>query len=140
MKTVALLCCSILLYSSAHANEKKKLNELKPEARKVFVKFLHEARKTFFKHTIVVAETYRTQARQNELYKKGRTKTNVKVSMHTKRLAADIYFIRRGKISKYDDAPYLQLGEIGESFGLIWGGRWKVPWDPGHYELKEVIR
>lgn len=127
-----------MLYSSAHANEKKRLNELKPEARKVFVKFLREARRTFPKRTMVVAETYRTQKRQNELYRKGRVTTSVRVSQHTKRLAADIYFVRESKILKYEEAPYLKLGELGELFGLIWGGRWKVPFDPGHYELREV--
>ena len=27
------------------------------------------------------------------------------------------------------------IGEIGESLGLRWGGRWKKPHDPGHLEF-----
>jgi hypothetical protein len=26
------------------------------------------------------------------------------------------------------------LGQIGEGLGLRWGGRWKQPHDPGHFE------
>lgn len=29
-----------------------------------------------------------------------------------------------------------RIGEIGESLGLTWGGRWKSPHDPGHFEWK----
>lgn len=117
--------------------EKEKINGLLPEAKSVFRSFIDEARKQFPKYVIVVAETYRTQARQDELFKKGNSMTTVKVSKHTKRIAADIYFIKNGKISAYHEAPYLELGELGESFGLRWGGRWQMPFDPGHFELKK---
>lgn len=33
-----------------------------------------------------------------------------------------------------DDALYLKVGEIGESLGLRWGGRWTHPHDPSHFE------
>lgn len=33
------------------------------------------------------------------------------------------------------DPRWLVLGEIGEKLGLRWGGRWKRPHDPGHFEL-----
>lgn len=34
-----------------------------------------------------------------------------------------------------DDEAYLRLGQIGEGLGLVWGGRWKHPHDPAHYQL-----
>ncbi len=117
-------------------DEQTKINQLSPEAKETFSKFLKSAREQFPKHTIVVAETYRAQSRQDKLFKEGKNKTTVRVSKHTKRLAADIYFIKNGKISAYHQAPYLELGELGESFGLRWGGRWKMPFDPGHYEVQ----
>ncbi len=116
-------------------SEGEKLGQLTSRAQKVFTEFLRQARVQFPEHRIVVAETYRTQAKQNELFKKGKHITTVKVSMHTKRLAADIYFMRDGKILAYEKAPYPRLGKLGESLGLRWGGRWKVPFDPGHYEF-----
>lgn len=34
-----------------------------------------------------------------------------------------------------DDDAYLRLGLLGEKLGLVWGGRWKNPHDPCHYEV-----
>jgi D-alanyl-D-alanine carboxypeptidase len=34
-----------------------------------------------------------------------------------------------------DDEAYERLGLLGEQLGLVWGGRWKTPHDPCHYEL-----
>jgi hypothetical protein len=34
-----------------------------------------------------------------------------------------------------EDVIWLKIGHIGESLGLRWGGRWKKPHDPGHFEL-----
>ena len=33
------------------------------------------------------------------------------------------------------DPAFAIIGEIGESLGLRWGGRWRDPVDPGHLEL-----
>ena len=33
------------------------------------------------------------------------------------------------------DPSWLKIGLIGESLGLKWGGRWKQPHDPGHFEM-----
>lgn len=33
-----------------------------------------------------------------------------------------------------DDEAYLRVGQLGEARGLVWGGRWKQPHDPCHYE------
>jgi hypothetical protein len=32
---------------------------------------------------------------------------------------------------------YEEAGKIGESVGLVWGGRWKIP-DYPHFQLKEA--
>lgn len=32
-------------------------------------------------------------------------------------------------------AEWTVIGEEAEKLGLVWGGRWKVPFDPGHVEL-----
>lgn len=34
-----------------------------------------------------------------------------------------------------NDDVWMKLGLIGEKLGLRWGGRWKRPYDPGHFEL-----
>lgn len=141
LKQLLIAAMFILPLTVEALDEQTKINQLSPEAKETFTKFLEKAREQFPKHTIIVAETYRTQSRQNKLFKKGSSMTKVKVSKHTKRVAADIYFIKNGKISAYHEAPYLELGELGESFGLRWGGRWgqngrSGPFDPGHYEVQ----
>lgn len=42
----------------------------------------------------------------------------------------------RNHLHEKDVAAYTRLGEIGESLGLTWGGRWKKPVDFSHYELR----
>jgi hypothetical protein len=38
------------------------------------------------------------------------------------------------------DPRYTTLGQYWESLGGVWGGRWKDPFDPYHFEWsKEMI-
>jgi peptidoglycan L-alanyl-D-glutamate endopeptidase CwlK len=95
--------------------------------------------------------TRRTQPEQEELYSRGRTKPGRKVtwtmkSKHIEGLAFDIAICKDGvpvwdgKVDvDLDGVPdYLEAGIIGESLGLVWGGRWKSP-DYPHFELKEEV-
>jgi peptidoglycan L-alanyl-D-glutamate endopeptidase CwlK len=93
--------------------------------------------------------TRRTQAEQEELYARGRTKPGPKVtwtlkSMHIDGLAFDIAVCKDGiptwdiKVDVDEDGvgDYLEAGQIGESIGLEWGGRWSKP-DYPHFQLKK---
>lgn len=95
----------------------------------------------------IVTCTYRSQADQDALYAKGRTVPGKKVtwtrnSKHTGRTAFDIAILVNGKIiwnpeldADGDGVPeYTEAGEIGESVGLTWGGRWESP-DAPHFQL-----
>ena len=134
-----LMICTLMLLKNAEAvkitEEQKKLNGLEPITRTKIEILLHLARERWPEHKIVLAETYRTQERQDKLFAKGPTTTMVKISMHTKHRAADIYFVNTKRILRYEEAPYLLLGEMAEGLGLRWGGRWRVPFDPNHFEL-----
>ena len=73
--------------------------------------------------------------------------TNTQFSKHTLGKAIDMVpILSTGIIPwKIKDAStaalWLSIGEIGESCGLIWGGRWEpkglwgIGWDPAHYEV-----
>lgn len=37
------------------------------------------------------------------------------------------------------DAAWRVIGEVAEALGLVWGGRWQQPHDPGHVELPRVV-
>ena len=94
----------------------------------------------------IITCTYRSQAEQNELYKQGRSKPGLKVtwttnSRHTDRDAFDIAIVKDGNpvwdvkvnVNINEIPDYLEAGQIGESIGLVWGGRWGKP-DYPHYQ------
>lgn len=97
--------------------------------------------------------TRRSQAEQEELYARGRTAPGKIVtwthrSKHINGLAFDIAVCKDGvpdwdiKVDVDDDGipDYTEAGQIGESIGLEWGGRWRSP-DFPHFQLsikKEV--
>lgn len=89
---------------------------------------------------MALLEGYRSPERQDMLAGKGPSVTNARAfqSKHQYGLAADVAFMRDGKlvISERDPwaaAGYKALGEEAESLGLTWGGRWAMR-DLGHVE------
>lgn len=76
---------------------------------------------------LVVFETYRSQARQQQLYSEGASKLKV-VGVHHYGLAADIVFLRGGEPSWKGDFNF--LGQLARAHNLIWGGNWGYPQKP----------
>lgn len=81
---------------------------------------------------VIITSTYRDAESQNALYAQGRTTAGKKVtnakagqSFHNWRVAFDFCPIVNGKAQWSDDALFTKCGEIGESVGLEWAGRWK---------------
>jgi len=100
---------------------------------------------------VEVFETFRSRERSNELYKKGLCKASPSgYSYHNYSLACDIVFKKKYvqfRQEEWDwtwsvDRKYWnELGEIGESFGLEWGGRWKGKNnDCPHFQLSYGIK
>lgn len=82
---------------------------------------------------ILITSTYRDAESQAALYAQGRTKPGKKVtnakagqSFHNYKVAFDFVPIRHGKAQWNDLALFQQCGEIAESCGLEWAGRWKA--------------
>ena len=84
---------------------------------------------------------YRTFAHQDQLYAQGRTEPGPRVtgarggqSWHNYGLGADVVFSTpQGQPSWPEDGNWTRYGEIAESQGLTWGGRWRSP-DRPHVE------
>lgn len=85
---------------------------------------------------VIVTSCYRDHESQAMLYAQGRTTpgkivTNARPgeSWHNHRCAFDIVPIRNGKpvwgTAGADLELWMRVGEIGESVGLEWAGRWK---------------
>lgn len=91
---------------------------------------------------MALIEGYRSPERQNMLAGMGGNVTNAAAfqSYHQYGLAGDCAFVRNGKLVISEKDPwameaYRRYGEVAESVGLTWGGRWKLM-DFGHTEYR----
>ena len=86
---------------------------------------------------LVVVCTRRTPEQQADCIARG-----VSRILQSKHLTGDaIDVATRELMAKKNWGPgapeWTRIGEIGESLGLVWGGRWKNP-DWGHFEYMEA--
>jgi len=93
-------------------------------------------------YEMALLEGYRSPARQDALAASGSNVTNARAfqSWHQYGLAGDCAFLRDGKLVISEKDPwamrgYQVYGQVAESLGLTWGGRWKMM-DFGHTELR----
>ncbi|MFL6675070.1 MAG: M15 family metallopeptidase [Massilia sp.] len=93
-------------------------------------------------YEMALLEGYRSPARQDLLAKMGSQVTNARAfqSWHQYGLAADCAFWRDGRLVISEKDPwamrgYQLYGQVAESLGLTWGGRWTMM-DFGHTELR----
>jgi peptidoglycan L-alanyl-D-glutamate endopeptidase CwlK len=107
----------------------RKLEDLHPRVKTMCERFIYSCAK----HNIdvLITSTYRDAASQNALYAQGRTLPGKKVtnasagkSFHNWRVAFDFVPIVAGKAMWSDTALFTKCGEIAESVGLEWAGRW----------------
>jgi peptidoglycan LD-endopeptidase CwlK len=94
-------------------------------------------------YEMAILEGYRSPERQDMLSKLGSQITSAKAfqSYHQYGLAADCAFLRDGKLVISEKDPwamkgYALYGEVAESLGLTWGGRWRMM-DFGHIEWRK---
>jgi len=85
---------------------------------------------------LAIVETFRTRAKQNEYRSMGRiyTRSNGGKSKHQYGLAIDVVPIVDSVATWHDPVIWKKVGTAGERLGLRWGGRWRHPYDPGHFE------
>jgi hypothetical protein len=85
---------------------------------------------------LAVVESYRTHAKQNEYKGMGKKYTNSGAgrSKHQYGLAVDVVPMVNA-VAVWDNKElWKKVGVEGEKLGLRWGGRWRSPYDPGHFE------
>ncbi|MEJ8857266.1 M15 family metallopeptidase [Variovorax robiniae] len=95
-------------------------------------------------YDLALLEGYRSPERQAKLAALGEHVTRAKAnqSYHQYGLAADNAFYRNGKLVITEKDPwamegYRLYGEVAESLGLVWGGRWSFK-DYGHVEYRKL--
>ncbi len=91
---------------------------------------------------VLITSTYRDIASQNALYAQGRTTPGDKVtnasggkSFHNYRCAFDFAPLVNGKCAWKDETLFHKCGEIGESVGLEWAGRWVKMKEQAHLQF-----
>jgi peptidoglycan L-alanyl-D-glutamate endopeptidase CwlK len=111
----------------------RNLSDLLPVCKEKAEKFLELAKQNGI--DLLVTSTYRDNESQAALFAQGRTKPGVVVtnarpgqSWHNWRCAFDVVPIRNGKpvwgTTGQDGDLWRKVGELGESVGLEWAGRW----------------
>lgn len=107
----------------------RSLDDLHPQVKPMCQAFLDKCLDEGL--DVIVTSTYRDAESQNALYAQGRTQpghivTNAKGSQsyHQYHVAFDFVPVVQGKAVWNDDALFQKCGEIGESVGLEWAGRW----------------
>ena len=111
------------------------IESLEPEIKTRAERLLAKAKEQGL--NIRITETFRSVKKQDEYYNKGRTSSGSKVtnakglqSYHQYGLAFDVSFVGSNAYPN-DNAIWEKLGKIGESLGLVWGGRFN---DKPHFE------
>ena len=121
----------------------RSLNDLHPKVKPMVEEFIQKCADNGI--DLLVTSTYRDHESQNALYAQGRTIPGKKVtnakggqSWHNWRVAVDIVPMRNGKpvwgTTGPDGELWNKVGEIGESVGLEWAGRWKTFKEYAHFQ------
>ena len=107
----------------------RNLSDLHPKVKTLCEQFIASCAKQNI--DILITSTYRDTESQNALYAQGRTAPGSKVtnakggqSFHNWKVAFDFVPIVNGKTQWNDTVLFTKCGEIAESIGLEWAGRW----------------
>lgn len=119
----------------------RRIDDLDPETARKCRLLLRACEEAGIK--IVVVHTLRTYEEQALIYAQGRTRPGPIVtkakpgySWHNFGRAFDVAFEGTKPGTVKWTGPWEQLGQMGESLGLDWGGRWVTFVDKPHFEDK----
>lgn len=108
----------------------RNINDLHPKVKALCEAFIAKCAEQGI--DVIITSTYRDAESQNALYAQGRTRpgkivTNAKAgqSWHNWRVAFDFVPVVNGKAQWDDERTFVKCGEIAESVGLEWAGRWR---------------
>lgn len=109
----------------------RKLEDLHPKVMDLCKQFIAKCDEAGI--DVLITSTYRDNESQNAIYAQGRTTPGNKVtnakggqSFHNYKIAFDFCPVVGGKAQWNDTVTFNKCGEIAESLGLEWAGRWKT--------------
>jgi peptidoglycan L-alanyl-D-glutamate endopeptidase CwlK len=107
----------------------RKIEDLHPKVAKMCKEFIKKCDEAGI--DVIITSTYRDAEAQNALFAQGRTapgkivtRARAGQSYHNWRVAFDFVPVINGKAVWSNDDLWLKCGEIAESIGLEWAGRW----------------
>lgn len=121
----------------------KIISSLNPKMQPLVIRFLELAEQNGI--PLVLTSGLRSNEEQERLYQQGRTTPGNIVtharpgtSKHNYGLAVDVAFLNNKQQPHWSGSNDLweRIGNLGESVGLKWGGRWSGFQDKPHFELK----
>ena len=129
--------------------ESRSIDDCEPELRDRIIKLMLAFKREQGKELFITC-SWRSTARQQELYQQGRVKpgyivTNIDGIKTRSRhnyypsQAVDVCVdddLGVGKHPVWDIKAYMPLEELCQRFGLVWGGSWKHLKDYPHIEMK----
>jgi len=86
---------------------------------------------------IVAKGARRSASLQDELVRARLSRTRHSAHLTGDAVDFDVLGVARDQLPR---EFFQTLGYVGELFGLVWGGRWTSPYDPGHFELPKHLR
>lgn len=89
-----------------------------------------------------LTDTYRDEAAQEKAYREGASHARFGQSLHNYRpaYAFDVAFMTAKGTLDWDWRLFERWGEMGESLGLEWGGRWEALRDGPHLQMPMTYR
>lgn len=106
------------------------INDLKPAIKMKCLALIEKCKQANI--DIIITCTLRDDEAQNALYEIGRSQkgfilTNLRGgdSKHNHGLAFDFCVMNYGKCDWHNATAFKKVGELGESLGLKWAGRWR---------------
>lgn len=115
---------------------KEHLDSLNEQKRQLFIDFLNAVQNAGW--TVLITQSYRSIAYQNNLHKKDLRNAIGGLSAHNYGFAIDCNFIKNGVQLKKDTPRELWIGSgivaLIKKHGLRWGGDFKNYYDPIHFD------
>lgn len=109
----------------------RKVEDLQPYVRYLCKRLIEECKKQGI--DILITNTLRDQEQQTVYFKKG-TGSRL-IGSHGFGLAFDVVPLKDGKAVWSNKALWAQVGAIGKSLSLEWGGDWKHRLDCPHFQF-----
>lgn len=106
------------------------LEALTPECAELAVHLVNAARWSGI--PLIVTSSRRSVDEQRRLVLAGRSRTLNSAHLRGEAFDVDVAGLGRDFVPGW---VWEALGPYGEALGLVWGGRWRSPFDPGHFEV-----